>query len=68
MLDSLADTDDDDDAKIIALAASALLHARLGAWTQGRSSLTEVHADLDAFVTVVFSTPRAQATSRYRAR
>jgi AcrR family transcriptional regulator len=67
MLDALADTDDDD-AKIIGLAASALLHARLGSWSQGRASLTEVHADLDAFVAVVFSRPRARATPRYRAR
>ncbi len=61
MLESLADTDDHD-AQIIALAASALLHARLSAWTQGRSSLTEVRADLDAFVTIVFSLPRAKAS------
>lgn len=60
MLDALADTDEHD-AKVIVLAASALLYARLSAWTQGRASLRQVRSDLDDFVGLVYSGPRVSS-------
>jgi AcrR family transcriptional regulator len=54
---ALADTDDAD-ARLVTEAAGALLHVRLGAWSQGRASMVDVRADLDDFVRIVFDGPR----------
>lgn len=54
---ALADTDEDD-ARVVAVAAAAVLHTRLGAWSAGRVTMRRVRADLDDAVRILFRGPR----------
>jgi AcrR family transcriptional regulator len=51
----------DDDAAVIATTASAVLGSLLRGWAHGRSTIADVHADIDRFVDVVFGVPRSTA-------